>query len=136
MPVAPYDLPGEVFLHPGPLRYAFRIERTGPEFLVTGWFALEFKVACARCLEPIPWAVRIESFAVSYEAAGLEILDLTERIREDTLLALPMAPACALDPEQRCPITGATYREGPDTFAEWHRNEAWEALNQLNDKQK
>lgn len=131
-----YDLPREVFLSPSAFIYAFRIELAGPEFLVTGRFSLQFQVACSRCLEPIEWTVRVDPFTASYPADGAEILDLTERMREDTLLALPMAPACILDAEQCCPVTGASYRESKDAFAEWHRARAWEALDQLKDKQK
>ncbi len=128
---ADYDLPPDMFFEPGPVRYAFRVERAGPEFLVTGRFSIEFRLACSRCLEPIPWGVRIDRFAASFEAAGIEMINLTERIREDTLLALPMAPACVLDTEERCPITGVSYRRGSDAFADWHRTEAWEALDQF-----
>ncbi|GAB4247073.1 MAG: DUF177 domain-containing protein [Candidatus Methylacidiphilales bacterium] len=134
-PASDYDLPKDLFLEPGPVQFTFRVEQAGPEFLVTGWFSMTFRLACSRCLEPISWTIRIDPFAASFVAAGTEMIDLTERMREDTLLALPMAPACVLDADERCPITGASYRRGQDAFADWHRIEAWEALNQFNPKQ-
>jgi uncharacterized metal-binding protein YceD (DUF177 family) len=133
-PLSDYDLPPDTFLDGTGVSYAFRVDRTGDEYLVTGRFSLELKISCARCLEPLPWTVAIDPFVVSFEALGIEAIDLTPRIREDTLLALPIAPSCTLDAEERCPVTGASHRSGPDTFSELHRTEVWEALKNIKKK--
>jgi uncharacterized protein len=129
------ELPVEEFPDWKAVSYRLQVEKLGTEYYVHGRLHSEFKLACARCAEPIPWTVSLEKFACSVEDEGQESIDLTPQVREDILLALPIAPACKLDASQRCPYTGKNHGEGPDVFAEQQRKTIWGGLEGLKFKE-
>ena len=117
-----------------PLAGKVRFLRTDDGILVTGHLHTEVRVPCTRCLAPIAIPVELdleEQFRPSVDIfTGAvrpvedgedevnrtdrhHILDLTEVIRQNLLLGLPMSPVC--DPHCRglCPGCGASLNEGP-----------------------
>jgi uncharacterized protein len=117
-----------------PLTGKVRLVRTDDGILVTGHLQTEVRVPCGRCLAPVAVPVEFDleeqfrpSIDISTGAAipvedgedeatrtdGHHILDLTEVIRQNLLLALPVSPLC--DPHCRglCPDCGADLNEGP-----------------------
>lgn len=130
--VKAYDLPVDEFKNWTIIHYHFFCSITSKEYLVRGTLQTQMTAPCARCLEPIPLKINIPSFAHSGRFTTLgDVVDLTPYIREDILLALPMAPKCELDAEGRCPYTGVSHAAVPSQFDENQRKSIWGDLNHL-----
>ncbi len=100
-----------------PVKGTVKLTRTNRSVLVNGQFSVSVKTTCARCLEdficPLEVTIEEEFFPLmdmvnEFEASSPEesdsftidehqILDLTEAIRQYTLLAIPMKPLCSDD---------------------------------------
>lgn len=115
----------------GPLLGTVQIMRTNSGVLVTGDFNTAARVTCGRCTEPIVMPLRVqleESFRpltevetgrylrpdefqgddADFEDEALvidehHILDLTEVVRQNIWLAMPMYPGCNWQGEGECP---------------------------------
>ncbi len=108
--------------------------RTGNGILVTGHVQTAIRVPCRRCLTPVNVLIEVdleEQFRPSVDIwtgailpleAGEEeatrtdahhILDLTEVVRQNLLINVPMAPLCSLQCRGLCPRCGANWNEGP-----------------------
>jgi len=117
-----------------PLVGRVKLLRTGSGILVTGHLSTEVRVPCRRCLTPAIMPIELaleEEFHPSIDvvtgaALPLEpgedaavrtdahhILDLTEVVRQDLLLAQPMSALCNPDCQGLCPNCGANLNEGP-----------------------
>jgi len=117
-----------------PLTGRLRLLRTDTGILATGRLQTEALVPCRRCLEPMIVGVEIEleeefqpsidifTGAVIAAADGEDevtkiddhhILDLTEVVRQNLLLATPTSPLCRPDCHGLCPTCGANLNEEP-----------------------
>lgn len=105
--------------------------RASKGILVRGAFTTECHLVCSRCLMPFSQAVAFraeEEFSPSVEMASGDILplpedataftidehhvlDLTELIRQYSLLAAPMKPLCKPDCAGLCPRCGANLNQ-------------------------
>nr|MBC7244309.1 DUF177 domain-containing protein [Chloroflexota bacterium] len=111
-----------------------RLLRTGSGILVTGHLQTEIRVPCRRCLTPVTVSVVLEleeHFRPSVdiltgallplevgedEATRTDlhhILDLTEVVRQNLLLGVPIAPLCSPQCRGLCPQCGKNLNEGP-----------------------
>ena len=115
------------------LRGPVRLMNTNAGILVQGQLAGEATLACARCLEPVtvPLEFEIEelflptidlltgrSVAPEEEDQALwidehHILDLTEVVRQNALLAAPLNAVCRETCRGLCPTCGQNLNEGP-----------------------
>lgn len=107
--------------------------RLRENLLLQGWLEGQVSLECGRCLEaylqPLRMEVEIE-FQPStanltgeplpppedtsiYMIDGYHVVDLTEAVREQVLLNLPMRPLCKLDCAGLCPVCGRNLNEGP-----------------------
>jgi len=77
-----------------PLRYDLVVRVVGDELIAEGEIEAEFRMSCGRCLEDMGYLVRLDPYFMEEEIAGKNIFDLTDRLREDILLALPAFPRC------------------------------------------
>lgn len=109
-----------------------RLMRTGNDVLVTGQLNAALALPCARCLEPVDVALDIELAEVftptldivtgqvvvpEEEDEALWIdehhqLDLTEVLRQDVLVGLPMHPLCQDACRGLCASCGQNLNEG------------------------
>jgi uncharacterized protein len=117
-----------------PLGGKVRFVRTGNGILVTGRLRTEVRVPCRRCLQPTPVNVTLqleEEFHPSIDLItgavvkpepgedeatrtdARHMLDLTEVVRQNLLLTLPLAPLCNSGCKGFCPECGANLNEGP-----------------------
>ncbi len=115
-----------------PLVGVVRVMRTSEGILVTGRLTTEVLVACRRCLQPVPTPTAIdleEEFRPSIdiitgtplpmgddedEATRIDehhILDLTEVVRQELLLSLPVSVLCRADCRGICPQCGQNLNE-------------------------
>ena len=129
----------------------------GPgEFVVQGTFAFIADIACARCLEPVPFANRSE-FAVTFrphpsavaaddpeieiEEGDLDVeyysephVALEQLAGEQIELALPMRIVCAESCLGLCPRCGSNRNRGECGCEPEPVDERWQALSGLRDQ--
>lgn len=119
-----------------PLKYDLHLERDGGDLLVTGSLEAVFSLECGRCLERYEHRVELPRYSAEVEISKDPTINLTDTIREDTLVALPSYPRCEdgnVRPRQ-CPAEGRFENE-LETAAEEPQSAGpgvWEALNKLN----
>jgi uncharacterized protein len=99
-----------------------RIMKAGEDYLLRGELAGVLETPCARCLEParvalnVPLAVTfVQADAVDDDSddddpgvirfAGNEI-DVSDEVRDEIVLALPINPLCAESCRGLCPVCG------------------------------
>jgi len=109
-----------------PVSYSLDVGLSGSGLFATGklWTSLELE--CVKCLRRFDYHLAIENFATQLELTGAELVDLTDVVREDILLALPTHPHCDWDRKTVCP--------GPQDHVEKQELEgsnAWDALDEL-----
>lgn len=120
----------------GPLFYHFTVRRQGFALLLQGTLAVELDYRCARCLKSFrqrlelsPWSAELALTGEDALPVIGEVVDLTPRLREDTVLALPHHPLC----EPECgglpspPQSGG----GQSGVKPAEGESAWSALDQL-----
>ncbi|HBJ85882.1 MAG TPA: hypothetical protein DDZ88_18825 [Verrucomicrobiales bacterium] len=119
-----------------PLKYELHLEKDGDDLLVTGRLEILFGLECGRCLERFEHRVELSNYATELEIAKDGTINLTDTIREDTLVALPSYPRCEdgnVRPRQ-CPAEGR-FEPALETAADEPQSAGpgvWEALNKLN----
>ena len=62
---------------------------------------------CGRCLEPVEEEVSADNICLFLEIGDEEEMDISEDIRSEMLLALPMTLLCSDDCRGLCPVCGA-----------------------------
>ena len=118
-----------------------RATGAGCAFLIaTGEVSADFEMQCVRCSEPFTHRLLIEGAVAEEELSeNSASVDLTDRIREDILIALPGNPHCdesSLEARE-CPAAGLFQPE--TSYSPVHEDEAgtnsrpdvWGALDDL-----
>lgn len=140
-----------------PLRGEVKFTRTIDGVLVTGALTTVAKLACRRCAIEFAQLIRLEleeEFRAAYDInTGLRLpareddepatmigeqhmLDLSEALRQDLLLAVPSFPLCRKDCKGLCSHCGKDLNEGPCDCAEEQSDPRWAALQELLNKDK
>ena len=123
-----FDPPDEEYRVAAPVRLAMDVEKAGGAvYRVTGRVVTRLELVCGRCLDPFEIAVDAP-FELRYvpaidDAAGGEreiaeddlttsfyrdgVLDVTDLLREQFQLALPMKPLCSDACRGLCAVCGA-----------------------------
>jgi uncharacterized protein len=114
------------------LRGRVRLMRTGDGILVQGDLSVELTLPCSRCLEPVVVPIDLELEEVFTPTIDIitgqamepeeddralwidehHILDLSEVLRQDVLVAVPMHPICREDCAGLCSTCGQNLNEG------------------------
>ena len=117
----------------GPLLGHVRFRRTNQGLLVDGWVDLTLELSCNRCLKEFEQPMHVtfeEQFYPTVDVvSGLplppfdeeeifpidehHLVDLTEAVRQNVLLALPMVTLCREDCLGLCPQCGHDLNLGP-----------------------
>ena len=118
-----------------PVHGTLTVTNTGRLLLVQGELIAKVRLECSRCTEPVIYTVTApieEEFSIrGPEGAPLEpvetidveepeasafadnLLDLTELVRQQILVSLPLRPLCRADCKGLCPECGKNLNEGP-----------------------
>ena len=87
--------------------------------LVQAQIRCRVRLSCARCLEP--FELPMETAAIlSYQVRPSDVVDITDDIRQEILLAYPMIPVCRQVCKGLCPACGQNLNAGSCV----HRNVA------------
>ena len=128
------DFGPEKLRQSGPLDWSASAERAGDEIRIAGALDTTFELMCSRCLEPAQCKVskpfdlffreRDESMFDEDDEIELEEKDtrtafftgtklaITDILREQILLALPMKVLCSVDCKGLCPTCGTNLNSG------------------------
>ncbi|EDY18507.1 hypothetical protein CfE428DRAFT_3892 [Chthoniobacter flavus Ellin428] len=113
------------------IQYSLDVGLSDGGLFATGQLGVDLDLQCVGCLERFQYPLRVPGFACQIELTGSEMVDLTEPVREDILLALPPHPHCDWNGKRVCP--GVSYRSKTEVadapLAE--KPDAWGALDQL-----
>jgi uncharacterized protein len=136
------------------LKTSLRLDRQQRDVYVHGAFEGAITLLCSRCMTPA--RVPVDSkLAVLYVPRGRdvddidqsqldapdvftyddEIVDLAEMLREETLLALPMAPLCDDACKGLCPSCGKDWNQGTCDCSQVVKDDRWAVLKRVKIKE-
>ena len=99
---------------PQPLRFHLLVAPVQQGVLVRGRLESVVRAPCDRCLRPVEIAVAVHDACYHFpKLPPVGVLDLTECVREDILLALPQTCLCRDDCRGLCPVCGVNWNEHP-----------------------
>ena len=110
------------------VRYALDIGLSDGGLFATGKLAVDLNVECVACTKKFTYPLRINDFAMQKELHGPEIVDLTDQMREDILLALPPYPRCDWNGQSVCKGAAREIIETTESPSESH---TWDELDKL-----
>jgi uncharacterized metal-binding protein YceD (DUF177 family) len=114
----------------GDVEYSLDVGLSEGGLFATGQVGIDLELECVSCLERFRYPLRVPDFACQLELTGREMVDLTEPVREDIVLALPPHPHCDWNGERVCPgVFHRTKTESAEPLAE--SPAVWGALDQL-----
>lgn len=123
----------------GDLAYDLLISRPSETtVLVRGALDYAMTSECALCLEHFQEKIHIPEICYYFEDVESDCIDLTDMIREDILLALPLRSICKEDCAGLCSQCGKNLNLGEcdcvpfeDSFEEEEVSGIWSGLDQL-----
>jgi uncharacterized protein len=103
------------------VRYSLDVGLSEGGLFATGSVGVDLGLECVSGLEKFTYPLRIDDFATQIELEGREMVDLTEVVREDILLALPPYPHCDWNGQNVCKGAArkTTETETPDESHTW-----------------
>jgi uncharacterized protein len=122
------------------------VTRTGDEIYVTGRARVGALLDCARCLEPYSCVLEgpVQVMVMIGERAGGEeddhlarlpvgarYIDLTDEIRSELLLRLPLKPLCSDACKGLCPVCGINLNRDKCSCRVERSDQRWDALKDL-----
>ena len=121
----------------GSLKYRAEASVVCENLLFRGDFQLPFKFTCCRCNQPFLYTVRLLDHSMLVPLEDLSLIDLTDALREDIILALPDFPHCSNgDNPMDCPARGKFQTEeafvpiNPET-EQTKDSSSWDTLDKL-----
>ena len=137
---------------PFPVEVDFTGTMFGDEIICQVDIRAEAEVECSRCLEifNLPIDSRLQYVVqmldpvpeTSNDDDDFEIipkaqseLDISQRVRESIILAIPIKPLCSDDCRGLCPMCGADLNENPCDCVPDKTDERWDVLKKLFDNQ-
>jgi len=101
-----WDLNSQDITYTGDIKLEADVQRIGNNVNVHVKVYTERDVRCVRCLEKFHQTFS-EEFNFNYLISDEnQILDITERVREELILNFPLKPLCRKDCKGICPICG------------------------------
>ena len=81
------------------------ITKADQELVVDADIRCALRLSCARCLEEFDSMVSVD-VVFSYTVRPTDIVDITEDVRQEVILAYPMIPLCQPDCKGLCSVCG------------------------------
>jgi uncharacterized metal-binding protein YceD (DUF177 family) len=115
----------------GDIHYALDVGVSDGGLFATGQLGVDLDLECVGCLERFRYPLRVPDFACQVELTGSEMVDLTESLREDILLALPPHPHCDWNGKRVCQRVAYRAKSEAADAPLAGKPAAWDALDQL-----
>jgi len=112
-PAGIIDIEGDDAVFDGPIDVDVFARLTGDTLLVKGTINARPRLRCSRCLEYYEHTLSCPDYMFTTTVRDGDIIDLTESIREDIIIALPLKPLCSEDCKGLCPECGGSLNKGP-----------------------
>ncbi len=112
-----------------PITYSLEVGISEDGLWAHGPVGVDLDCECVRCLARFTLPIRVDDFACHVELEGREMVDLTEYIREDILLALPAHPHCDWNGETDCKASFSTSQADIEPLDE--KRDVWKQLDNL-----
>lgn len=124
--------PSSLLTVAAPVSYDLLVKSVSGGALVEGKVSTRLSGACGRCLEPVEEEVCADKLCLFLEIGDEEEMDISEDIRSEMLLALPMTLLCSEDCRGLCPVCGVN-RNRTDCGCEPPESgpSCWDALDDL-----
>ena len=81
------------------LIYDFHAQRFDEELLLQGSIKTVFELECVRTLHPFIKTIEVKGLALAIKIEE-EVVDVTEQLREEIMLLLPVYPVCEMGDEK------------------------------------
>ncbi len=81
------------------------IMKTGKELVVRADIHCPLRLTCARCLEEFSSTVEADAI-FNYQVQPTEVVDITDDVRQEIILAYPMIPICRPECKGLCSVCG------------------------------
>ena len=94
-----------------PITVSTFITKTEHDVVVQAHIRGVMRCSCARCLQPFEWPLQTE-MTMSYEVSPTDVVDITDDVRQEILLAYPMIPVCRQECKGLCPACGHNLNQG------------------------
>lgn len=88
------------------IRVRVSVNVVGRTLVIHGRIATKAVLECNRCLKEFDHQVDVRDYTFAREVRRDETVDLTDSIREDIMLAIPMKRLCIAECKGICPICG------------------------------
>ena len=79
--------------------------RAEPELVVTVEIRCPLRLSCAKCLEDFTWVLTTRAL-LSYKVKPTDVVDITDDVRQEIMLAYPTVPICRADCKGLCGSCG------------------------------
>jgi len=144
--------PSEGVSTKGPVVGEIIAENTGSLLLLRGQLRAVLVLSCVRCLEEAEQPVEIgveEEFASEHTSSDVEtidrdepeasaisdyVLDVSELVRQQVMVAVPMGFVCSPDCRGLCPSCGQNLNQGPCECRLQSTDNRWAKLGELLDE--
>ena len=134
-----------------PIRAHLRIEKLGTEVMVKGDLLSELRLQCSRCLKDFNRALSLpvnvvyhpveelkgeENYEIRHEELDMDFysgeeLDMSNLIKEQIMLNIPMKPLCDEMCKGMCPVCGKDLNSESCTCAQVKKDSRFEGLKKL-----
>ncbi len=88
------------------------ISKADSELIVRADIHCPMHLTCGRCLEEFTTTLTTDAI-FSYKVKPVDVVDITEDVRQEILLAYPMIPVCRPDCKGLCSRCGQNLNLGP-----------------------
>jgi uncharacterized protein len=117
----------------GEVEYHFYAQRVSGELVVRGSMEVPVALQCARCAEFFSTTIEVSDFLRAYSAPEeADSVDVSEEMREEIVLHLPVFPVCGEACKGLCAQCGANLNEEACRCEKEEKPDPWAALNKLN----
>lgn len=129
-----------MFTADSPVKYDLKVVKVSEGALVTGKVSTRLSGVCGRCLEPTETVLEAGDIELFVELGDEEVVDITEDIRAELLINLPVNLLCSDECKGLCSICGINLNKNtcdcePEDFddsdAENNEPSPWDALDGL-----
>ncbi len=113
--------------------YKLHVKLVSSGILVTGEISVALQAKCGRCLKDFSLEIKNPEVCHFFEKVTQAELDLTDDLREDILLMLPLNPVCESNCKGICPHCGVNLNKESCKCPETDNEESpWKELDNLN----
>jgi len=109
---APLDMERDDVRLPQPFEVEAFLTRAERELVVQADIRCPLHLVCSRCLEEFDSAVATKAL-FNYTVHPTEVVDITDDVRQEIMLAYPMFPVCRPDCKGLCGACGQNLNAGP-----------------------